>query len=318
MKQLTLIISDSEFLASLELDRVRAQWVKKGYAVEEISTDDTQALFYALDTQSLFGDGRFIVVRGSAKDLDAHAERIASWADSPPAGVAAAFVFGGAAKLKKAIGARADVIEPAAPKPWETAEWLVRHVKGLGRVMSKDAATALVEAVGTDLRELATAADQLTMATSGSIGVDTVTKLFRGFETALYTFLESLLQRDRGASLRHLAALTRSGTHPLQIVNALGNQLRALAAARDAGRVPAAQLARELDVSVGYANRAQKYARNFDAGEVRRAFRLLADADLALKGGLGMGEDNPPELVMELLVSEICGDRPAAAAPRRR
>ena len=315
MKQLTLIIGESEFLTSVELDRARALWVKKGYAVEEIGTDDAQALMYALDTQSLFGEGRCVVVRGSARDLEPLIDRIVAWAETPPPAIAAVFVLGSAAKLRKALGARADVVEPAAPKPWETADWLVRHVKGMGRTMTKDAASALIDSMGTDLRELATAAEQLAIATTGSIGVETVSRLFRGFETALYTFLESVLKRDRGAALRHLAALIRSGTHPLQIVNALSSQLRALAAARDAGRVPAAQLARELDVAVGYANRAQKHARNFDAGEVRRAFRALADADLALKGGLGMGEDNPPELVMELLVSEICGDR--MQAPRR-
>ncbi|MGZ4241699.1 MAG: hypothetical protein ACXVQ7_08840, partial [Actinomycetota bacterium] len=78
----------------------------------------------------------------------------------------------------------------------------------------------------------------------------------------------------------------------------------------------AAVLAKELGVATGYVNRAYKHGRNFDAGEIRRAFRLLADADLALKGGL-LGEDNPPELVMELLVSEITGEGRVAAVRRR-
>ena len=75
-------------------------------------------------------------------------------------------------------------------------------------------------------------------------------------------------------------------------------------------------LAKELGVSPGYVNRSYKHGRNFDAGEIRRVFRLLADADLALKGGM-LGEDNPPELVMELLVSEIAGEGRMAAARRR-
>lgn len=312
MKQLALIVSESEFLASLELERVRAHWTKKGYAAEELGTEDLQALFYALDTPSLLGDGRFIVVRGSARDLDAAADRLASWAADPPPGIAVAIVLSSATKLKKALGARAEVLEPASPKPWETADWVVRHTKGVGRVISKEAAAALVEAVGTDLRDLATAVEQLTTATKGSIGPDEVQRLFRGMETALYTFLDAILQRDVAASFRHLGALIRTGTHPLQIVNALGHQLRALALARDPARAPAAQIARELGVAVGYANRAQRAARNFDASEVRRAFRALAEADLALKGGMD-GDDTPPELVMERLVAELCGERRAAA-----
>jgi len=209
-----------------------------------------------------------------------------------------------------------DVIELDAPKPWETADWLVKFLKGRGRVIKKDAAEALIEAVGTDLRDIATSAEQLTMATTGTIGVDTVNKLFRGMESALYTFLDVLLQRDRAAALRHLGALMRAGEHPLVIMQALSKQFRAIAAARDAGRTPAAALAKELGVATGYVNRSYRHGRNFDAGEIRRAFRLLADADLALKGGL-LGEDNPPELVMELLVSEIAGEGRMAAARRR-
>jgi len=316
VKALTLIASGNEFLASLELERVRAHWEKKGYTIEEVGTDDVQALLYALDTPSLFGSGRFVVVRGTAADLEDSAERLAEWAESPPDGIAAVLVVDRSAKLRKALGARADVLEVDAPKPWETADWLVRFLKGRGRVIKKDAAEALIEAVGTDLRDIAMAAEQLTMATTGTIGVDTVNKLFRGMESALYTFLDVLLQRDRASALRHLGALMRAGEHPLVIMQALGKQFRAIATARDAGRTPAAVLAKELGVAPGYVNRSYKHGRNFDAGEIRRAFRLLADADLALKGGL-LGEDNPPELVMELLVSEIAGEGRMAAARRR-
>jgi DNA polymerase-3 subunit delta len=297
---------------------VRAAYVKKGYAVEEADASDPQAVFYALDTPSLFGGGRFVIVRASAADIEPFAERLAEWASNPPPDTAVVFVLGRAAKLRKALGSRADVIEAEPPKPWETADWLVKFAKGRGRVMKREAADALIEALGTGLRDLATAADQLMMVTTGAIDVATVSKMYRGFESALYTFLDALLQRDRSSALKHLSALLRSGTHPLEALMSLSKQLRALAAAKDAGRVPAATLAKDLDVSTGYVNRAMKYGRNFDSAEIRRAFRLAADADVALKGGQ-RGEDNPAELVLELLVSEIAGDvRAPVSAARRR
>jgi DNA polymerase III delta subunit len=151
----------------------------------------------------------------------------------------------------------------------------------------------------------------------GTIDVGAVRRLFRGFESAMYSFLDALLQRDRAASLRHLHALLRAGTHPLEITATLSKQLRALAAARDAGRVQAPALARDAGVSVAQANRALRHGRNFDATELRRAYRALADADLALKGG-ERGEDQPPELVMELLVAGICGDERLARRPAAR
>ena len=317
MKQLCVIASENEFLASLEVDRLRAAWEKKGYAVEDFTSDDASAVFYALDTQSLFGGGRCVIVRGPSAPLEAEVERLVSWAESPPPEVACVLAVGSAAKVRKALGIRAEVIEVPAPKPWETADWLVRFLKGRGRTMSKDAATALVEAVGSDLRELASAADQLTLATTGSITVDVVGRMFRGLESQLYTFLDALLQRDRDAALRHLGALMRSGEHPLVMMNALAKQYRAVAAAREAGRANAAALAKELDLTVGYINRAMKHARNFDAGEVRRSFRLLADADFALKGG-ERGEETSDVLLMELLVADLAGSRGPAPAPRAR
>lgn len=296
---------------------MRAQWERKGYSVEEVAPDDPQTVFYALDTQSLFGDGRFVVVRAGASDVEKFIDRLVAWAESPPPAVAAAFVMGRAAKLVKALGARADVIDVESPKPWETPDWLVRFVKGKGRAMSKDAAVALVDAIGSDLRELATAADQLATATGGAIGVDTVHRMFRGLESQLWTFLDAVLRRDRSGALKHLNALMRSGEHPLVMHSALAKQFRALAAVKDVARATPATLAKELDLSVGYVNRAQKNSRSFDPGEIRRAFRLLADADLALKGG-ERGDETPGELVLELLVGEICGDRPVPMPAGRR
>jgi len=315
MRALTLILSESEFLAAAELERTRAYWERKGYAVEEVAAEDPQAVTYALDTQSLFGDGRFVVIRGPASALDAIGEHLAAWAEHPPTGIAAAVVAARAAKLKKVLGARADVIEATAPKPWETADWLVRHVKGAGRSMSKDGAAALVEALGADLRELATAAEQVMTATRGSIGPDAVARMFRGMEAQLYTFLDALVQRDRAGSLRHLGALLRGGEyHPLVLTATLAKQFRAIAAARDAARQPAAVLAKELDLTVGYVNRAYKHGRNFAAEDIRGAFRAIADADDTLKGG-ERGTDYPDHIVVELLVSELCGE-PASAVRR--
>lgn len=288
---------------------MRAAWEKRGYTIEELPSDDPTAVFNALDTQSLFGGGRCVIVRGPSAPFDAEAQRLASWAETPPPEVVCVLAIGSAAKLRKALGARAEVIEVEAPKPWETADWLVRFTKGRGRTMARDAAAALVEALGSDLRDLATAVEQLTLVTTGSIDVSVVSRMFRGLESQLYTFLDALLQRDRDAALRHLGALLRSGEHPLVMMNALAKQFRAVAAVRDAtGRPNPAALAKELDVTVGYVNRAIKHARNFDAGEIRRAFRLLADADYSLKGG-ERGEEASNELLMELLVADLAGSR---------
>jgi DNA polymerase III delta subunit len=58
----------------------------------------------------------------------------------------------------------------------------------------------------------------------------------------------------------------------------------------------------------GQVKRAMRRSRNFSPDEIRRAYRLVADADLAFKS-----EDDDP-LVLELLVDEIAGPARASRA----
>jgi DNA polymerase-3 subunit delta len=166
-----------------------------------------------------------------------------------------------------------------------------------------------VEAVGADLRELASAADVLCSATEGTIDAATVRRMFAGLESQVWTFVDSVMARDRVAALRHLHALLGHGENPIGLLAAVARQLRTVALVKG-DRRPSAQLAKEIGVKEGAIKRALRQARGLDDGALRRAFRALADADLDLKGG-DEGTAGPPELVLELVIAKICGIEPA-------
>ncbi|MFP5225333.1 MAG: DNA polymerase III subunit delta [Actinomycetota bacterium] len=315
MRALTVIMGDSEFLVDEEYKRVRDHLLGSGQTLEEVSADDDEAVANALDTPSLFGGGRLIALRGNATALDAHKDRLIRFAEDPIPDTSVVVVTWGAQKLKKALGTRAEIFEVQAPKPWETAAWLVKHAKGKKRPITGEAAELLVELLGSDLRELASAYDQLSLGVKGSIDAATVTASFRGGQgSALYTFLDAVLLRDRASSLQHLQSLMAAGDHPLVVHAALVKQFRALAACagQDRNSRPSAK---ELDVAQGYINRAGKHERRWDNDSIRRALVALAEADLALKGGFD-GEDAPPELIIELLVIELTASREERASLR--
>lgn len=313
MKPVTLIRADDDFLAGRALAGVRERLEAEGYAAEEIAPKDARALQYALETPSLFDAGRLIVVRG-ADELPASAvEAVARWAASKPGAIHLALLTSGGAKLAKALGAHADAVEIRSPPPWELAVWVAGWFKGLGRRIAPEAAEALVESVGQDLRELAAAADQLCLLADGTIGVVDVARLFQGFESQVWTFVDAVMDRSAAPALRHLRALLAQGENPIGLVAALARQMRAIAVVRGSERRPAGAFAKELGMSEGAIKRAFRQARGFDDAQVRRAFRLLADADLALKGG-EQGESEPPEIVLELLIAGMCERR----APARR
>ncbi len=301
MRAATLIISDDEFLASEALDAVRREADEHGYAREEVEAGDAPALLYGLGTPSLFDAGRLMVVR-SAQDLPAESvDLVARWASDPQPGTAVVLIASGAKadKIAKALGKGVHVVKAPAPAPWDTAKWLSARVRAHGRKISHDAAQAMVDAVGTDLRELAAAADQLLLDVDGGIDIDLVRSRFHGLESKVYEFVDAVLERDRAQALMRLRSLIDNGENAIGIVTQLARQLRVVAAVKDGPRLAPEALARELGARPGQVKRAFRQARNFEPSEIRRAYRLVADADLALKS------ETQDDLILDLLVEEI-------------
>lgn len=314
-RAVTLILSEDEFLASSALGELRRALEAEGYQTEERSPDDVTGIMEALNTPSLFEGARLVVVREAEALKTAAIEQIARWAGEESEGARLALVAGKGPKLEKGLAGLADVTKVQAPPPWEVSKWVAQRVRRLGRQMSAEAAQALVEAVGTDLRELDSAIELLCGAVEGTIELPDVGRYFRGLESQVWTFVDSVLERDRATALRHLHALLAQGENPIGLVAALARQFRTVAMVREGDRRPAAVIAKDLGVREGSVKRAFRQSRGFETEDVRRVFRLMADADLALKGG-EQGEGGPPEVVLELLVADIAGDRPVRSGAR--
>jgi DNA polymerase-3 subunit delta len=309
MRPATLILAGDDFIGGEALERLRAEAVEAGYAPEEIEPDDAQALLYAIETPSLFGSGRFVVVR-DAQDLSAEAQAsLVSWLKDPSPGVVLALVASGAGatKLAKLFGAEA-IVKADAVLPWKAADWVVGRAKSRRRKMTGDAAAALVEAVGGEPRDLAPAIERLLETTTGAIEATDVHEQFQGVESRVYQFVDSVFDRDLPGAMKRLRALFASGEHGLVITAALGRQLRTIATVSGGDRRPAGVIAKELGLrSEGAVRRAQRQARNFSPADLRRAYADLAAADVALKS-----EEEDP-LVLELVVAGIAGRADRAA-----
>jgi len=313
MKPVRLIASADDFLAGLELEPLRAKARERGYAEEEVPADDPVAIANALGTGSLFDAGRLVIVRDADDAKEPSLKAIARWAEDPTPDTRLVLLCetpAAAKRIAKALGDAVEVRTPDDVPPWETPGWVSKRARSLGRRMTADAAKALVEALGTDLRELAGAVDQLAASTpeDGAIDVAAVSAQFRGVESRIHEFVDALFDRDRTQALRRLRALLSHGEPPILITASIAAQLRILAMLSGAERRPAAAVAKELGIREGAVKRAMRRSRNFSPDEIRRAYRLVADADLAFKS-----EDDDP-LVLELLVDEIAGPARASRA----
>ena len=313
MKPVRIISTSDEFLAGLELDPLRMKARERGFAEEDVPADDPQAIANALETGSLFDAGRLVIVRDADDAREPSLSAIVRWAENPTPDTRLVLLVStpqGAKRVAKALGDLAEVRTPDDVPPWEAPGWVVKRARALGQRMTADAAKALVEALGTDLRELATALDQLIASTPADAGIDVarVTVQFRGIESRIHEFVDALFDRDRTQALRRLRALLNNGEPPILIVASIASQLRVLAMLATSERRAAAVVAKELGLREGQVKRAMRRSRNFTPDEIRHAYRLVADADLAFKS-----EDDDP-LVLELLVDEIAGPARASRA----
>ena len=313
MKPVRIIATADEFLADLELDPLRIKARERGFAEEDVPAADAQAIANALETGSLFDAGRLVLIRDGDDAKDPSLKAIARWAENPTPDTRLVMLVTtpqGAKRVAKALGDVAEIRTPDDVPPWEAPGWVVKRSRALGRRMTPDAAKALVEALGTDLRELAGALDQLIATTPADANIDvaTVTVQFRGIESRIHEFVDALFDRDRTQALRRLRALLNNDEPPILIVASVASQLRILAMLATAERRNAAAVAKELGIREGAVKRAMRRARNFTQDEIRRAYRLVADADLAFKS-----EGDDP-LVLELLVDEIAGPARASRA----
>jgi DNA polymerase III subunit delta len=311
VKPVRIIATADDFLAGLELDPLRAKARERGFAEEDVPASDAVAIANALDTGSLFDAGRLVIVRDADDAKEPALKAMARWAENPTPDTRLVLLCStapGAKRVAKALGDLAEIRTPDDVPPWEAPGWVVKRARALGRRMTADAAKALVEALGTDLRELATALDQLIASTpaDGVIDVAAVGVQFRGVESKIHEFVDALFDRDRTQALRRLRALLAHGESPILITASIASQLRILAMLSGAERRPAGAVAKELGIKEGPVKRAMRRSRNFTPDEIRKAYRLIADADLAFKS-----EDDDP-LVLELLVDEIAG--PARAS----
>ncbi|MCL2802841.1 MAG: DNA polymerase III subunit delta [Micrococcales bacterium] len=143
---------------------------------------------------------------------------------------------------------------------------------------------ALVEAVGADLRELASACQQLISDTDGPITKATVDRYYGGrVEATGFAVADSAIQGDAAKAIALARHAMSSGVDPLPLVAALAAKLRTLArvgGARRAGLNPT----KDLKVAPWQVQKAQRELHRWNGATLGQAIRAVARADAEIKG----------------------------------
>ncbi|MCM2576052.1 DNA polymerase III subunit delta [Streptomyces meridianus] len=269
-----------------------------------------------LTSPSLFAERKVVVVR-NAQDLPADTVKdVKAYLSAPAEEITLVLLHAGGAKGKglldagRKAGAR-EVTCPKMTKPADRLAFVRGEFRTAGRSATPEACQALVDAIGSDLRELASACAQLAADVEDAIDAAVVGRYYTGrAEASSFTVADRAVEGRTAEALEGLRWALATGVAPVLITSALAQGVRAIGKLASAPRgMRAGDLARELGMPPWKVDRVRQQMRGWSADGVASALRAVAEADAGVKGG---GDD--PEYALEKAVIAVA----AAARPARR
>ncbi|HWL36673.1 MAG TPA: DNA polymerase III subunit delta [Frankiaceae bacterium] len=261
-----------------------------------------------LQTPSLFGELRVLVLRGTQDCTDEVRDALLPLVTTPVDGTCLVLVHGGGPKGKKLLDAvkAAGVVVVACAKVDKLGDRLA-FVQGeldrAGAEVTAGACRAIVDAVGGDLRELSGACSQLAVDTAGTVDERAVARFFRGRADASgFAVADRAIEGDVPGALVELRHAFGAGVDPVLVVAALARQLRTVAKVASAGRGRGDAIARDLKLAPWMVDKARRQMRGWTPDSLAAAHSAVAVADGEVKGG---GTD--PHFAVERAVLAIAG-----------
>ncbi|HEX2901956.1 MAG TPA: DNA polymerase III subunit delta [Jatrophihabitans sp.] len=310
---LTLVVGDEEFLISRALEDLRHAALAAD-AETEVHELDGAAIelteLMQLLSPSLFGGSRLVLLR-NAQDLPAAQQPtvLPQLLEVDPDCAVVVQHLGGAkgkAVLEATRKAKPVEIECARlTRPEQRADFLRAELKRFGGRISADAAAALLDAVGSDLREISAVTAQLVGDTSGTIDVAAVTAYHRGrAEVTGFAVADQAVTGNVAAALTNLRWALNVGVPTVVIADALADGVRTVARVLGAGPGDPFRLAPALGMPPWKVKRARGQVRGWAEPGLRVALGVVADLNADVKGNAA-----DPEYALESAVRKIVAAR---------
>jgi competence protein ComEC len=255
LSPLTLVVGDEELLVSRAVSQIvaAARATEPDVDVRELEGGElVPGDLVDLLSPSLFAERRVLVLRAAedlGKDISAD---LLDYVAKPLDEVSLVVVHAGGAKGKALLAALQKAADRAlsaarVTRPGERRDFLRGELRADGRQVDEEAVGALLDAVGNDLRELASAASQLLSDTDGPITVEAVARYHRGrAEANGFAVAERAVEGDLAGALELVRWWSMVKLEHVLVTSALANTLRSMAMVASAGRGPASVLAGQL------------------------------------------------------------------------
>lgn len=255
---------------------------------------------------SLFGDARLLVVRAAQDVRTAAVVVLNSYLATPAEGTVIVLQHAGGAKGKVLLDAarRAKALEIGCPRlirPKERTDFVRAEVRRAGGRIAPDAVTVLVDAVGSDLRELAAVAAQLVSDSGGDVDLDLVQAFHRGrAEVSGFAVSDLAVVGRSGPAMEALRFALSVGVPHVVIADALADGVRSVARVASAGRGDQYALAKKLGMPPWKVKRATSQASGWTEAGLCSALGVVATLNADVKGAAV-----DPAFALELAVRRI-------------
>jgi DNA polymerase III subunit delta len=288
-----LLLGDEELLVGRGVDQVVAAARRADPAAEvseHLGTGLDAAELYELLSPSLFGGRRVVVIR-SAQDLRAATvEVLAALLATPDPESTVVLHHSGTAKgkpvmdLARKAGAH-RILCAKLTREQERLDFVRDEVRRAGATITREAAANLVDAVGSDLRELASVSAQLAADSGGRIDADTVAAYHHGrAEVSGFAVADLAVAGESAKALEALRWALSVGVPQVVIADAIADGVRSVAKVRAAGWGNPNELAPRLGMPPWKIRRAQGQARGWNDDGLGSALIIVAALNADVKG----------------------------------
>lgn len=304
----------------LQRAEARASVIAKSGLTEDLQDVNTVTLAapltaarvrQAASTMPFLGEVRVVLVHGALSQKDrAVVKEIAAYLPQVPPTTWLIFeeqkTIPASNPALKAIKAQGGSVRHfALPKPKSLAGWIRDRAELLGSEIEPAAASLLAQHIGVQLRIL----DQELRKLQLYCGERPITRQdvqvmvpYVQSADVIFQLVDALGQREPRRAANYLHQLLETGKPPLMILGMIVRQFRLLVQTRwllDEG-FASSELAARLKIHPYVAGKLRSQAVYFTSAQLRRAYDLLLQSDVAIKQG-----QLSPEAALDLLVVQL-------------
>ena len=289
-----------------------------------------RSIMNALSSPPFMTPVRVVAVRNIGGLNAEQAGLLAQYIADPLDGIYLVMVAGGGrvnTALDKAI--KAASVPIIAPKSEKTEDVLETALRAAELVLANSAKKAIIDRLGNDAGRVPelVALFESTFGRGSQLRVEDIEPyLGEGGAVAPYMLTNAVDAGDTSTALDVLQRLLNATSsrepkpmHPLQIMGMLTRHYESLVRIDSPDVKTKQQAAAVLGIKDYPAGIRLSCAQRMGSRGIGDAFRLLAQADLDFRGGVGGSRAIPSETVIELLVVRLCGiaKRAGSRAPAR-